>query len=215
MSCRLDSGQKESIDYMGSRVRLCEDGKYRWMYEMNMLTNPTIFWTVFKIFFYIILVGFVIFGTFLYAIHGDWEGLWSMAKAMLIVIGGFAVLTFLGVLVLAILYRGKYIVLFEMDENGIAHIQEPRQFRKAQKMGAITAMAGGAARNYTTAGAGLLSATKNASTSDFAHVRSVKPRRMFHLIKVNQLLNKNQIYVTDEDFDFVYDFVKSRCVNLK
>lgn len=211
----MNTEEKVSNDYRGPRVRLCEDGKYRWMYEMNMLTNPTIFWTVFKIFFYIILVGFVIFGTFLYAIHGDWEGLWSMAKAMLIVIGGFAVLTFLGVLVLAILYRGKYIVLFEMDENGIAHIQEPRQFRKAQKMGAITAMAGGAARNYTTAGAGLLSATKNASTSDFAHVRSVKPRRMFHLIKVNQLLNKNQIYVTDEDFDFVYDFVKSRCVNLK
>ena len=72
-----------SVDYEGAEVRLCEDGKYRWKYEMNMLTNPTIFLTVFKIFFYIILVGFIIFGTFLYAIHGDWEGLWGMAKAML------------------------------------------------------------------------------------------------------------------------------------
>lgn len=205
----------ESIDYRGSRVRQCEDGKYRWKYEMNMLTNPTIFWTVFKIFFYIILVGFVIFGTFLYAIHGDWQGLWGMAKAMLIVLGGFAVLTFLGVLVLAIVYRGKYVVLFEMDEKEIAHIQEPRQFRKAQKMGAITALAGGAARNYTAAGAGLLSATKNASTSELACVRSVKPLRRLHLIKVNQLLNKNQIYVPDEDFDFVYEFLKSHCPNLK
>jgi len=24
---------------------------------------------------------------------------------------------------------------------------------------------------------------------------------------VNQLLNKNRIYVCDEDFDFVYDFI--------
>ena len=139
-------------DYQGARVRLCEDGKYRWKYEMNMLTNPTIFLTVFKIFFYIILVGFVVFGTFLYAIHGDWEGLWGMAKAMLIAMGIFLVLTFLGVLVVAIMYGGKYIVLFEMDEKEIAHIQEPRQFRKAQKMGAVTAMAGAAAGNFTAAG---------------------------------------------------------------
>ena len=205
----------ESIDYSGPRVRQCEDGKYRWRYEMNMLTNPTIFLTVFKIFFYIILVGFVIFGTFLYAIHGDWEGLWGMAKAMLIVMGVFAVLTFLGVLVLAIMYRGKYVVLFEMDEKEIAHIQEPRQFRKAQKIGAATTMAGFAAGNYTAAGAGILSTTKSSSTSILANVRRVKPRRWLHVIKVNQLLNKNQIYVPAEDFDFVYNFLKEHCPNAK
>lgn len=202
-------------DYQGAEVRLCEDGKYRWKYEMNMLTNPTIFLTVFKIFFYIILVGFVVFGTFLYAIHGDWEGLWGMAKAMLIAMGIFLVLTFLGVLVVAIMYGGKYIVLFEMDEKEIAHIQEPRQFRKAQKMGAVTAMAGAAAGNFTAAGAGLLSATRNSSTSILANVRRVKPRRWLHVIKVNQLLNKNQIYVPSEDFDFVYDFLKKHCLNAK
>ncbi|MCR5645940.1 MAG: hypothetical protein K6F96_06085 [Bacteroidales bacterium] len=205
----------ENNDYSGPRVRQCEDGKYRWKYEMNMLTNPTIFLTVFKIFFYIILVGFVIFGTFLYAIHGDWEGLWGMAKAMLIAMGIFFVLTLLGVLVLAIMYRGKYVVLFEMDEKEIAHIQEPRQFRKAQKIGAVTAMAGVGAGNYTAAGAGLLSATKNSSTSILANVRRVKPRRWLNLIKVNQLLNKNQIYVPKEDFDFVYNFLKEHCPNAK
>ena len=202
-------------DYQGAEVRLCEDGKYRWKYEMNMLTNPTIFITVFKIFFYIILIGFVVFGTFLYAIHGDWEGLLGMAKAMLVAMGIFFVLTLLGVLIVAIMYRGKYIVLFEMDEKEIAHIQEPRQFRKAQKMGAITAMAGAAGGNLTTAGAGLLSATKNSSTSILANVRRVKPRRWLHVIKVNQLLNKNQIYVPSEDFDFVYDFLKKHCINAK
>ncbi|MBO6025792.1 MAG: hypothetical protein J6P73_00925 [Bacteroidales bacterium] len=205
----------ESVDYRGPRVRLCEDGKYRWKYEMNMLTNPTIFLTVFKIFFYIILVGFVVFGTFIYAIHGDWEGLLGMAKAMLIAMGIMFALSLLGVLVVAIMYRGKYIVLFEMDEKEIAHIQEPSQFRKAQKMGAVAAMAGGAARSYTAAGAGMLSATKNSSTSVLANVRRVKPRRWLHVIKVNQLLNKNQIYVPAEDFDFVYNFLKAHCPNAK
>lgn len=205
----------ESVDYRGPRVRLCKDGKYRWKYEMNMLTNPTIFLTVFKIFFYIILVGFVVFGTFIYAIHGDWEGLLGMAKAMLIAMGVFFGLTILGVLGVAIMYRGKYIVIFEMDEKQIAHIQEPKQFRKAQKFSAVTAMAGVAAGSYSTAGAGMLSATKNSSTSILANVRRVKPRRWLHVIKVNQLLNKNQIYVPKEDFDFVYDFLKKHCINAK
>ena len=33
-----------------SRVQLCSDGKYRWVYEMNLLTNPTVFLTAFKSF---------------------------------------------------------------------------------------------------------------------------------------------------------------------
>ena len=202
-------------DYQGERPRLCKDGKYRWKYEMNMLTNPSIFLTVFKVFFYIVLVGFVVFGFFIYAIHGNWAGLWGMAKAMLIVLAIMFGLTALGVLVVAAVYRGKYIVLFEMDEKGIAHIQAPEQFRKAQKLGKVTAMAGAARGSVTTAGAGMLAASKNASTSEFAKVRRVKPRRWMNVIKVNMLLEKNQVYVPKEDFDFVYDYIKSRCVNAK
>ena len=39
----------ETTDYRGSDVRFCTDGKYRWVYEMGMFTNPTIFWTVLKV----------------------------------------------------------------------------------------------------------------------------------------------------------------------
>ena len=202
-------------DYQGERPRLCKDSKYRWKYEMNMLTNPSIFLTVFKVFFYIGLVGFVVFGFFIYAIHGNWAGLWGMAKAMLIVLAIMFGLTALGVLVVAAVYRGKYIVLFEMDEKGIAHIQAPEQFKKAQKLAKVTAMAGAARGSVTTAGAGMLAASKNASTSEFAKVRRVKPRRWMNVIKVNMLLEKNQVYVPKEDFDFVYDYIKSRCVNAK
>ena len=182
---------------------------------MNMITNPTIFWSVFKIFFYIILVGYLVFGFFIYAIHGNWAGLWDMAKSMLIVLAVLAVLTFLGVLVMAIKYRGKYVVLFEMDEYGIVHMQEPRQFRKAQKMGAVAAGVGLASGRLTTAGAGMMAASKNKSVSDFSKVRRVKPRPLFHVIKVNEPMEHNQIYVPKEDFDFVYQYIKSHCPNLK
>ena len=202
-------------EYENKEVTLCEDGKYRWVYEMNMITNPTIFLTVFKIFFWIILIMWLVFGLFLYVIPGDWDGFLGMSKAALIGMGIMAVLTLLGVLVLAAIYGGKYIVLFEMDENEVAHIQVPRQFKKAQALGALTALAGGAAGHLSTAGAGLLAASRNSSTSEFKNVRSVKAHRRLHVIKVNQLLNKNQVYVRDEDFDFVYDWIRSRCPNLK
>lgn len=202
-------------NYRGKDVLLCNDGKYRWVYEMNMLTNPTIFLTVFKIFFWIILAGWLVFGLFLYLIHGDVAGFLAMGKAMLVALGVMAVLTALGVLGVAALYGGKYVVLFEMDETEVKHIQMPRQVRKAEVVGLITALVGLAAKRPTTAGAGLLSAGKSSTTSVFEQVHRVVPRRAFHLIKVNQLLNKNQIYVPDEDFDFVYEFIKSRCKNAK
>ena len=199
--------------YRGKDVLLCNDGKYRWVYEMNMLTNPTIFLTVFKIFFWIILIGWLVFGLFLYLIRGDVAGFLAMGKAMLIVLAGMAVLTALGVLGLAALYGGKYVVLFEMDEKEVKHIQLPRQVKKAEALGLITALVGLAAKRPTTAGAGLLAAGKTSTTSVYSQVRRVVARRAFHLIKVDQPLNHNQIYVPDEDFDFVYDYIKSRCKN--
>ena len=202
-------------DYEGKEVRLCKDGKYRWKYELNMIKNPIIAITVFKVFFYIILAGFLIFGTFMYAIHGDWNGLWGMAKAALLVLAIFAGLTILGMLVVVFYYKTKYIVLFEMDENGIKHEQEPMQFQRAQKLAAVTAVGGAAGGSLTTAGAGMLAASHNASTSPFAYVRRVRPIRWLSTIKVNQLLNHNQIYVPKEDFDFVYEFIKNHCPKVK
>ena len=38
------------------QIELCADGKYRWIYEFNMLKNPTIFFTVLNIFGVIILI---------------------------------------------------------------------------------------------------------------------------------------------------------------
>ena len=198
-----------------SRVQLCCDGKYRWVYEMNLLTNPTVFLTVFKIFFFIALFIWLVVGLFADLIHGDVQAFLNFGKVMLITLAVFAGLTLLGVLILAAIYGGKYVVLFEMDEERIKHIQLPRQVRKAQVVGVIAAMAGIAAKNPAAIGAGTLAAGKSSSTSEYRKVRRVVPRRALHLIKVNQLFERNQIYVQKEDFDFVYEYIKSRCPQKK
>ncbi len=203
----------ESKTYQGKEVRLCSDGKYRWAYEMHLLKNPTIFFTVLKVM--MISVGIVwLFGLVigLGDMSLDYFLFWT--KLTGIMIGIFFVLTIIGILITAAIL-GKYVVLFEMDENEVVHIQMPRQVKKAEVIGFITVLVGAMAKNPTTMGAGLLAASKSKSSSEFANVRRVKAYRKRNLIKVNQLFNKNQVYVADEDFDFVYDFIKSRCTKAK
>lgn len=205
----------ESTTYQGREVRLCSDGKYRWKYEMNMLTNPAIFLTVLKVFEGIIVGIFLFFGFILYVIHGDWAGLLGWLKTMGLMMAIVFGLTVLGMLLTAAFFKGKYVVLFEMDEKGVAHIVTPEQMKKAQKLGKITSVAGAARGSFTTAGAGMLAASKQASISEFSNVRKVKPSRWLHVIKVKELIESNQVYVPTEDFDFVYSFIKSHCPKVK
>lgn len=203
----------ENKSYQGKEVRLCSDGKYRWVYEMNMLKNPTIFFTVLKVM--MISLGIVwLFGLVIGIGNMSLDYFLFWMKLTGIMIGIFFVLTIIGVLITAAVL-GKYVVLFEMDEKEVTHIQMPRQVKKAEVIGLITALVGAMAKSPTTIGAGVLATAKTKSTSEFVNVRRVKARRRFNLIKVNQLLDKNQVYVADEDFDFVYNFIKSRCINAK
>ena len=206
----------ENKTYQGKEIRLCADGKYRWVYEMHLLKNPTIFLTVLKVM--MISIGIVwLFGMIITVFQGDMNLEWFLfwLKLMGIVLGVFVGLAIISILIMAAILKGKYVVLFEMDEKEVVHIQMPRQVKKAEVIGLITVLVGAMAKNPTTMGAGMLAASKSKSISEFANVRHVKARRWRNLIKVNQLLNKNQVYVSDEDFDFVYNFIKSHCKNVR
>ena len=126
----------------------------------------------------------------------------------------FLVLGFFAYLIVAAQNGWKYMVLFEMDDEGVTHIQMQKQFKKAEAIGWLTAMAGALAGNAATAGAGLLAATHDRLSTTFSKVKKMKVSRRWHVIKLNEVLNKNQVYAEDEDFDFILDFIKGR-VNLK
>ena len=195
-----------------ARVTLCSDGKYRWVHEMSLFKNPTFFFLVWKIFFFIIL------GIFLIATLADLRWGWESVRNNLKIFGwillGMTALVALGYAIYAAIMGGKYIVEFEMDEQGILHRQIERQAEKAKKIGKATMVAGLAAGRPSTVGAGL-SAQRTEMYSAFAKTRKVKafPRRS--LIKVNGLLSRNQVYTAPEDFDFVAEFIRAHCPNLK
>lgn len=207
--------------YVGTRVRLCEDGKYRWTYEMNMLKNPAIFLVLLKIFGILFSIPFVV-SIIRLASEGElqkaWnESIWSGSnpKIWLFVMAVLLGVLLVSYLIVAWTYGGKYVVHFTMDEDYIIHEQEAAQVKRAQKLNMLTVLVGILAKRPSTAGAGMLAASRTTSTSTFANVRRVKSRRLWHLIKVNQLLDHNQVYVPDEDFDFVLDFIKSHCPRAK
>ena len=134
-------------------------------------------------------------------------------KVFLILFVGFMILFVISYWLYALIaLGGKSCVLFEMDEKGITHTQAPRQFKKAQIMSLINGLT---ATNLSALGNAMIVGSRSSMSSDWSKVRSVQcfPRR--GVIKVNELLNKNQVYVSEEDFEFVRDYIVSHCVNAK
>lgn len=199
-----------------NRVKLYPDGKYRWVYEVPMLKNPTILIDVFKV----LGISFGIVWLFTVLVIGCEEGytlenLWGITSGFLMLMGVFLVIGCIAYFIVAWCYGWKYVVLFTLDERQVVHQQMPRQVKKATLLGALTAMMGGAAGKPGVVGSGLLAASRSTLTSDFVDVTRLIPCRCHNLIKVSQLLSKNRVFVPDEDFDFVYNYLCQHCPRAK
>lgn len=206
---------KQQEDFT-DRVTLGADGKYRWVYTLNLYKNPTVYVLVWSIFFVIILA---IFAVVLLSDAIRWDDFYPTRlvgdlKALGYAMAGMTALTGLGYLVYAAMMGGKYIVEFEMDQQGVLHRQTAAQAKKARKIGGATAASGLATGSLTRAGIGA-NAQRTEMYSDFAATRRVKacPRR--HLVKVNARLSHNQVYAPAEDYDFVKNYIVEHCPNAR
>ena len=212
---RSKKNKMDASEVNVERVTLCPDGKYRWVYEYPMMRNPVLFFTMLKIFCLCALApAFVVFISDI-GRHGFVGAFITAAKVFLPVAAIMGVLTVIGYLIVAASYGWKYVVVFVMDENGIDHIQQQKQFKKAQVIGIVTALAGGASGNVGRVGQGMLVASHGSLSSNFKAVKKIKGYPHSNVIKVNSLFSKNQVYMPAEDYDFVWDYITSRCPNAK
>lgn len=196
------------------RVTLCPDGKYRWVYEYPMLRNPVLFFYMLKIFCLCALAPALV--VFVSGIgDGLVEAFLTTAKVYLLVAVIMAVLTCIGYLIVAASYGWKYVVVFIMDEHGVEHMQQQKQFKKAQVIGIVTALAGAHTGNLGRVGQGKLVAANGSLYSNFKVVKKIKGYPNACVIKVNSLFAKNQVYVPAEDYDFVWEYITSRCPKAK
>ena len=203
-----------SMIYTSKNIKFCPDGKYRWVYELDMYKNPTILFLVLKIFGILFAIPCLLMLVPLFE-GKSLEYVWDKSKYALFMFGLFFLCVFIGYYIVANKYGGKYCVIFEMDEDGVLHRQMKQQVEKAKAMSNVMILAGLLAGSPGRVGQALLVATHTSIYSSFSSVRKVKPYRKRNLIKVNGLLYHNQVYMEDEDFDFVYDYIRTRCPKVK
>jgi len=198
------------------RVTLCPDGKYRWAYEVNLFKNASTFYDVVKVIgltlglFYGMML---IMGIF---VADDWSVVWTMTLAFFCIALGLCLLCLIIYWIWAAANGGRYAALFEMDEHGITHSQMQKHVRQQQIVSSIGVAVGLATGKPGVIGNSLLAASVNMWKTDFKDVRRVIPKRRRRLIKVNELLTKNRVFVeNDEDYKFVLDFIRQRCPRLE
>lgn len=202
----MEQGRKVS-----GNIVLCADGKYRWTYELSLWKDASLFLLVWKIIFFVLLGIFALM-LIMDIIEWGWktENVLGILRFFLYFIIGMTALLVLGYSLYALIMGGKYKALFEMDEQGINHVQLPEQAQKAKIISALTVLAGLFSRRVSTVGVGLTSA-RTEMYSEFSRVREVKAYPSSHLIKVNGRFMHNRVYAAPEDLDFVLDYITSRC----
>ena len=190
------------------------DGVYRWAYEMSMWKSSPLPRTMAKVVFFASMVP-----TLLVTFLTLEEGIVKAAKVFFgvagLVLSIMAVLFLLAYIAVSLVYGGTYCVAFEMDAKGVKHIQMQKQFKKGQVMSMLTVLAGLATGNPQTAGAGLLAGARNTSYSSFPNVTSIKADPKINVIYVNEIAKKNQLYVSDEYFQTVFDHLTTYCNKAK
>lgn len=190
-------------------IYLCPDDMYRWSFEYDMLKNPVILITIYKAMGLSCVIVFALI-TIVNLIQGNgfslpaWDDCKYGVMCLVILLGPVLILAYL---IVARSYGWRYMVLFEMNEKGILHRQMKSQFKKAQALGWVSAMAGMMTGSMSAAGAGLLAASRASMYSEFGKVKAVIVKRGFSTIKVNGRFMHNQVYAGPGDFDFVLDYI--------
>ena len=196
------------------RVKLCEDGKYRWIYKMSTLKNPTMMIRMGKILGVTLLVVYIV--AQLASLTGEGENSFRytvemLTPAILIILAVYIVSYLLWVL----LCGGTYVCAFEMDDGGILHAQGQNMTEKQKLIEQMTVLMGLVSPVAGILGSGMMAAVNFSWKSSFFAVTSLKAKRRYNAIYLNEPGCKNIIYVDDRDFDFVWSYIMARCDKAK
>ena len=196
------------------RVQQCGDGKYRWIYKMSTLKNPSMMIRMGKILGVTLLVVYII--AQLASLIGEGEKPFLQTVEMLTpVILILLAVYIVSYLLWVLLCGGTYVCAFEMDDAGILHAQGQNKTEKQKIIEQMTVLLGAASPVIGILGGGLMASVNSSWKSSFFAVTSLKARRRYNAIYLNEPGCKNIIYVDDRDFDFVWSYIKARCGKAK
>lgn len=197
-----------------------DEGTYFWTYALDMKKNMSLFRLVFKIIGITtgIPLGFLILleaRDFISYRYIDWHWVKTVALISAGIIATMAVITFLAYKFISWRYHGNYFMLFKMNEEGINFTQVEDQQKQNELIGLTSMAVGMATGNYGLVGTGLAVSENNSLYTRFDKVRKIKIRRVDNLIGLRTFITYNMIYVDDDNYEFVLEFIKSRCKKAK
>ena len=213
-NCGAPLEGKEAGRQMSPGVLMGEDGVMRWVYEMNMWKNPTLLITIWKVLLLATMVPALLM-FFLTLGDGFGTALLVFLKIMAVVAAIVTGLMVLAYPMVALINGNKYCVIFEMDDNGVKHIQMQKQFEKNQVFAMVVTLAGVMTGSVQTAAAGMLAGSKQSLRTSFKNVKTITVKEKRHVIYLNEKLTHNQVYANPDDFGFVREHILSCCKNAK
>ena len=187
-----------------------ENGICRWRHSVNLYRNPGILWLLCKVFGWV-FAGVVAFEMCLDGFKFDL----SFVKWHVIIYAGIMAIVTLAYYVYALIQGGRYTWDFEMDEKGVNAVQAPNEAKRNTVLGFIVTVMGIFTGNATQMGVGATVATRDGMYSQFESVGTIKVDRRHSTIHIRNGLFRNQIFVGDEDFDFVLEYIVAHCPKAK
>ena len=191
------------------RVTLCDDGVYRWSYDMDMRHNRFMLRHVLTI---VCAMSVLVSLTMLAAFGLNRVSPRLAALLFIIPMGALSALTLLIYLICALAMRGNYHLRFEMDENKIVLVQTAETENRNRVLTTVSTVAGIAAgqRNKAYRVNATLRAADSVGTTAFANVTRVRLFPDDDVIDLWEWFGMNQIYVPREDYALVRDFMLAR-----
>ena len=186
-----------------------EDGSYKWVYAVDMhkdLFMLEITLIVLALCFLVILIPIM-----LVTMQSGFD-----AEMFGVVLLCFAVVVLISVgswWLVSTMYGWLYIMLFSMDDKGIRMRQVADQAEKTKLIASLTALTGALTHNYGTMAAGISGASSTEACSTFRNVSSISGDRKRGRIVLRSFMFFNLIYVKDEYYDFVFQYIADHCPN--
>ena len=197
------------MDRFPDRVTLCEDGVYRWHYDMDMWRNRYILYLLMKV------VGLVCAGLLLFMLIALGPDRITPAGVgiALAVCGGLVALTALIYAIVAQVKHGVCRMHYEMDDTAVRLVRTPAEARRMEGLATLAAVAdivGVAAGSHGPSPGQTLRGIEDSGLTPFSTVRRVKRCPRWEVIELRILFGMNQIFVPAGDDALVLKYMLER-----
>ena len=120
------------MDVKSLARRSGDDGVYRWVYVYDLWKNHTVILEIEKIFVLVSLVIMLILGMLEIPEKGFLKRLMSSAREAGVILAVFTGLLLISYPIYCFLSKGKYCVLFEMDDKSIMHTRMEKEVKNEE-----------------------------------------------------------------------------------